>query len=69
MLDLGGNILIYLFLRYFNFLNLGQKRDIPLFKMETGTEFYQGCSVTMENKHFIFGGFDHQTQVCFNNFN
>ena len=37
--------------------------------METGTEFYLACSVTMENKHFIFGGFNQKTQVCFNKFN
>ena len=37
--------------------------------METGTEFQYACSVTMENKHFIFGGIKHPTQVCFNNLN
>ena len=69
MLDLAGNILNYLFLIFFNYLISGIKREIPLFKMETGTEFDQACSVTMENKHFIFGGDIQQTQVCFNNFN
>ena len=47
--------------------------------MKYKTDLNGACSVTVENKHFIFGGsndhshgipsWNHPTQVSFNNFN